>query len=105
MNILVRFKHPNLVGIIEPLMEDAKTLAFVTEPIEHCLADLLKRPNLLTSVTSDVEIRLGLLDISAALTFLHDEARMVHLGISPENLYMAPGGKWKLAGMISALQI
>jgi len=52
-------------------MEDAKTLAFVTEPIEHCLADLLKRPQLLASVISDTEIRLGLLDISAGLAFLH----------------------------------
>jgi hypothetical protein len=48
VNALVRFRHPNLLGIIEPLLEDAKTLAFVTEPVEHCLADLLKRPNMLT---------------------------------------------------------
>jgi hypothetical protein len=52
---------------------------------------------------SDTEVRLGLLDISAALSFLHSEARMVHLGISPENVYISPTGKWKVAGLISSL--
>ena len=54
---------------------------------------------MLTSVLSDTEARLGLLDLSAGLNFLHTEARLVHLGVCPENVYLSPTGKWKIAGI------
>jgi len=37
---LVKFRHPAILNLIEPLMEDAKTLAFVSEPVEYNLAAL-----------------------------------------------------------------
>ena len=36
--------------------------------------------------------------ICEGLVFLHDTAKMVHLDLSPENLWITPDGSWKLAG-------
>jgi hypothetical protein len=30
--------------------------------------------------------------------FIHDALKQAHLAISPEHIYIAPDGKWKLAG-------
>ena len=30
--------------------------------------------------------------------FLHDTAKLVHLDLCPENIWITPDGSWKLAG-------
>lgn len=95
---LVRLRHPCILQVVEPLLEDSKTLAFVTEPVIGSLTDLLKTPGKLQALATDLEIRLGLMDILEALTFLHSEARLLHLAVCPDNIYLTPRGKWKLAG-------
>lgn len=102
---LTRLRHPGVLKVLEPLMEDAKMLAFVTEPVEFCLGDLLRRPNLIESYLCDLEARLGLLDLIKALGFLHTEARQVHLALSPDNIYIAENGKWRLGGLAFAQQM
>ena len=44
-------------------------------------------------------------EIAKTLSFLHNDVKMAHLGISPENIYITPDGKWKFAGLIFATQI
>mmetsp|Transcript_8304 Transcript_8304/g.16371 ORF Transcript_8304/g.16371 Transcript_8304/m.16371 type:complete len:797 (+) Transcript_8304:5029-7419(+) len=96
---LVRLRHPCILQVVEPLLEDSKTLAFVTEPVLGSLTDLLKQPAKLQSLMTDLEVRLGLIDILEALVFLQSEARLLHLAVCPDNIYLTPRGKWKLAGL------
>lgn len=102
---LTRVRHPGILQIVEPLLEDSKTLAFVTEPISWSLGFLLRNPGLFESAFSDIECRLCLLDLAQALSFLHTEARLVHCAICPDNIYLTPTGFWKLAGLGFAQQI
>ena len=105
VSALVRIRHPCILRVVEPLLEDSKTLAFVTEHVEGCLGDFIRKPVVLASEFSDMESRLGLLDLAQALHFLHSEARMVHTAVCPDNVYVVEGGKWKLSGLGFSLQL
>jgi len=32
------------------------------------------------------------------IAFIHESLKQAHLAISPESIFLAPDGKWKLAG-------
>ena len=96
---LIKLRHPNILQVLEPMLEDKTTIAWVTEPIEYCLGDLLRRPHILSTCLGDTESRLGLLDIIQGLSFVHSEARLVHLAVCPDNIYISQGSKWKLGGL------
>lgn len=98
-SVLSRLRHPGILRIVETVLEDNKTVAFVTEPVSHCLGELLRRPQCIKATLCDLEVRLGLLDLIQAISFLHTEARLVHFCICPENIYLTPSGKWKLSGL------
>lgn len=99
INTLIRLRHPNLLQILEPMLEDKTTIAWVTEPLEYCLGDLLRRPHILSNCLGDTETRLGILDVIQGLSFLHIEARLVHMALCPDNVYISLGGKWKIGGL------
>lgn len=40
--MLQRLKHPNILGIIQPIIEGPKEIAMVTEPVVGSLANILK---------------------------------------------------------------
>ena len=46
-----------------------------------------------------------LLELLQALSFFHNDVKMAHLGISPENIYVTLNGKWKLGGMVFTTQL
>jgi SCY1-like protein 2 len=48
---------------------------------------------------SELELKYGLLELFNAISFLHNDVKVVHLGISPENIYIGLDGKWKLGGL------
>lgn len=45
-----------------------------------------------------VELRAGMCQIAEAVDYCHSEAKVAHLNISPENIYVTMQGTWKLAG-------
>ncbi|MBA0681045.1 hypothetical protein Goari_012707, partial [Gossypium aridum] len=45
-----------------------------------------------------VEVKHGLLQIAECLNFLHNNARIVHRAISPENVLITSNGAWKFGG-------
>ncbi|KAG2425861.1 hypothetical protein HYH02_014925 [Chlamydomonas schloesseri] len=47
---------------------------------------------------SCLEVKLGLLAVAEALTFLHSAAKLAHCGLSPQTVVVAADGGWKLAG-------
>jgi SCY1-like protein 2 len=53
-------------------------------------------------VPSEVELKIHILELLDAITFLHCNARMVHQALSPENIYITVDGQFKLAGFFFA---
>ncbi|KAI8568630.1 hypothetical protein RHMOL_Rhmol02G0215400 [Rhododendron molle] len=45
-----------------------------------------------------VEVKHGLLQIAESLNFLHNNARLIHRAIAPENVLITLSGAWKLGG-------
>jgi SCY1-like protein 2 len=88
--------------MVEPLEETRSELTFVTEYFTSSLSALISPSSSSGSRRNDgasrppgtdsageidldeVEIQKGTLQIARALTFLHQQAKMVHLNISPE---------------------
>ncbi|KAL8272108.1 hypothetical protein Esti_003951 [Eimeria stiedai] len=52
-----------------------------------------------------LEVKCGLLDLAEALSFLHRSARLLHLNIHPEAVFIDADGRWKLGGFFFAQQM
>lgn len=107
--------------MVEPLEETRSELTFVTETITSSLHTVLSPSKTsrqgggptaeTTEVDLDeVEIQKGTLQIAKGLAFLHQQARMVHLNLSPEAILINSKvcrrldladdqGDWKLSGL------
>lgn len=103
--MLARFKHPNIVGVVTPLIDDPKSLGFVTEHVENSLHSLIAENKLSEIFPTELETKFHILEIAETLNFLHNSVRTCHLSISPENIYLTPDGKWKLGGLTFSTQI
>ncbi|KAJ8018870.1 SCY1-like protein 2 [Holothuria leucospilota] len=104
---LTKLRHPNLLVVEHPLEESRESLAFATEPVFASLSNLLGcregMPSPVPQVVTDhelyeVEIKYGLLQLTEALKFLHNNVKMIHGNICPENVILNANGAWKLAG-------
>ena len=105
----MKLKHPSILRIIEQPQEDEKYYVFVTEPIEYSLACLSKIDNshgensqydhLKEKIPCILEIKCLILELLEALNFMHQNAKCIHAGLSPENLYITKEGKLKIAGL------
>ena len=56
--MLMKFKHPNILGLVEPLVEDKNCLGFVTERFSYSLASWLEFVN-----PSKLEIKSVLIEV------------------------------------------
>ncbi|XP_067654705.1 SCY1-like protein 2 isoform X2 [Haliotis asinina] len=103
---LTKLRHPKVLSVMEPLEESRETLAFATEPVFCSLANVLGNHDNMTTVPKelqeyelyDVEVRHGLLQMIEGLTFLHNDAKILHHNICPESIILNKNGTWKLAG-------
>lgn len=109
---LARLRHPSVLELVEPV-EDTRGggLQFVTEPVTTSLASLLQekddqergggvggRSSRYVTEEADgtrrrreleideLEIQKGLLQISKALEFLHENAGLVHANLTPDSI-------------------
>jgi SCY1-like protein 2 len=104
---LARLRHPSILELVEPV-EDTRGggLQFVTEPVTTSLASFLQekddqeraggRSSRYVTEDSDgtrrrreleideLEIQKGLLQVSKALEFLHENAGLVHANLTPD---------------------
>lgn len=46
----------------------------------------------------DIEIKYGLLQITEALTFVHNTMQLIHRNVCPSNIVITKRGTWKLFG-------
>lgn len=125
---LARLKHPRIVSLLEPLEETSGQLLLVTEPLAGTLAQMLApdpashSPPTVASPAiagappagdllgscgaapasggrlSAVELQFGLLQVSEAVAFLHEQAQVAHCGLSAHAVVIAADGSFKLAG-------
>jgi SCY1-like protein 2 len=91
---LTRFRHPDILHMVEPLEESRSELTFVTEVITSSLGDAIAKPYDRESKRrqsrradqvvelDEVEIQKGTLQLARALGFLHQQAKMAHLNLS-----------------------
>jgi SCY1-like protein 2 len=109
--------HPHILRVIDTFDENRKLLGFVTERVFCSLSNAFKdfrnlpfsnvSPELRQFTLSQFELTYGISHLTEALAFLHKEANIAHLGISPESIFIMPDGAWKLGGFgfATALQI
>ncbi|KAH8123426.1 hypothetical protein ACSS6W_007157 [Trichoderma asperelloides] len=122
---LAKLRHPSILELVEPVEETrGGGLQFVTEAVTASLASVLQEkdeqersggPGGRSSryVTEDadgvrrrreieideLEIQKGLLQISKALEFLHDNAGLVHGNLTPDAVLINAKSDWKISGL------
>lgn len=52
---------------------------------------------------SELEKKHGLLQLCETLSFIHDNARVLHRAINPSSVFITSGGAWKFASFGFAL--
>lgn len=102
---LARYKHPQILNVIEPLMEDQKSMAFITEYVEGSLSTLISRGQHDALGNSELELKIHFDEMLRILYFLHNNGKLACLGVSPENIWVTKTGKWKLGSFLFATQI
>ncbi|KAK6594132.1 SCY1 protein kinase [Botrytis cinerea] len=122
---LARLRHPSILELVEPVEElRGGGLQFATETVTASLSGLLLEKDEQERaggiggrssryVTEDseggrrrkevevdeLEIQKGLLQISKALEFLHDNAGLVHGNLTPDAVFVNAKSDWKLSGL------
>ncbi|KAI1343058.1 ARM repeat-containing protein [Xylariaceae sp. FL0016] len=122
---LARLRHPSVLELTEPVEETrGGGLQFVTEPVTTSLASLLQekddqeraggiggRSSRYVTEDSDgtrrrreieideLEIQKGLLQVSKALEFLHENAGLVHANLTPDAILINAKSDWKISGL------
>ncbi|KAG5960728.1 hypothetical protein E4U58_004554 [Claviceps cyperi] len=119
---LAKLRHPSILELVEPVEETrGGGLQFATEPVSASLSSLLQEKDdqersggrASRFVTEDadgvrrrreleideLEIQKGLLQVSQALEFLHDNAGLVHGNLTPDAVLINSKSDWKLSGL------
>ncbi|KAJ8061288.1 hypothetical protein OCU04_010351 [Sclerotinia nivalis] len=122
---LARLRHPSILELVEPVEETrGGGLQFATETVTASLSGLLQEKDeqeraggiggrTSRYVTEDseggrrrrdveideLEIQKGLLQISKALEFLHDNAGLVHGNLTPNAVFVNAKSDWKISGL------
>ncbi|MCQ2817379.1 MAG: protein kinase [archaeon] len=95
---LIKYKHPSILGIFEPLAEDKQTMGFVTEPFEYSLSSWYEALK-----PSKLEIKLMVTELCKVICFLHEDAHVIHSNINPEVIFIDKQNKIKIGGMNFAI--
>ena len=106
--VLRRLSHPNVLACLDVAADGA---AMVTERVRYSLADLLAqrgRPDDASPSSSPRDrpplprCAFGwsciLVEVAAALRYCCEEHRLIHMDVTPDNIYYGEDGRWKLGG-------
>lgn len=102
---LARFKHPNILSLLDPLLEDPKSMGFVTEATKGSLHSFIQTNRASEIFPTEIDTKFHILELAETLSFLHNDVKSCHLAISPENVYVLNDEKWKLGGFSFVTQI
>lgn len=70
---LGKIKHPNFLGIAEPVAEDKTSLGFISERFSYTLSTWFDQTN-----PTKLEIKSFIIDLCKAMIFLHEDAHIIH---------------------------
>lgn len=96
---LTKFRHPNMLNLIDAPIEDKNIIAYVTEPFDFNLASIATDFSKKDLVPSEIDLKCILLELIEIVNFLHTNTKSIHLNVAPEHLYINKEGKMKLAGL------
>jgi hypothetical protein len=77
----------------------------VTDPIETNLQTLIEKNLTELLFPSELELKLNLEELLKTMSFLQNDVKICHLGISPENIWIDNTNRWKLSGFIFATEL
>ena len=112
LHTLSRLKHPGILRLITPLEETRNQLVFITEAVECPLSSILQNLKHHTTTNNNnnsnnhphqppfltnLEKKCGLLELLSTLQFVHSNGQLVHRSISPDTIFIARDGHWKVA--------
>lgn len=105
-NTLTRLRHPHILDVKRAPLDERGVLVTVTEPVVASLANLMGDHRGLKELPAHQEaikltgldLKNGLRQLVECLEFLHHKCNLVHGHVDPANIYLTPGGHWKLAG-------
>ncbi|KAL6058232.1 SCY1-like protein 2 [Balamuthia mandrillaris] len=108
--VLARLIHPNVLRVLQPISETKRGFMAETEPVFASLANLLgdhtnlrPSPELKNTTLDPFDVKMGVLEITEALAFLHGNANMIHRNVCPHSILLTTKGSWKLAGFAFAV--
>lgn len=93
-SVLAKFKHPNILSLVEPLVEDKNCIGFVTERFNYSLNSWLDFIN-----PSKLEIKAVLIELCKSLIFLHEDAHVIHNNLSLDSVFIDENNQIKLGFM------
>uniref|UniRef100_A0A914VPV1 Protein kinase domain-containing protein n=1 Tax=Plectus sambesii TaxID=2011161 RepID=A0A914VPV1_9BILA len=101
---LLTLAHPRILQALHGIEENKDTLVFACECLAGTLATLYAEgQHQKVAPFEAVEIKCGILQLSDALSFLHDTARILHGNVCPDAVYVTGHGLWKLGGFTYAV--
>ena len=95
---LIKYKHPSILGIVEPLIEDKNSIGFVTEEFNHTLSSWIEKIN-----PSKLEIKQMIIELCKVINFLHSDAHSIHTNFNPYNIFIDKEYKIKISGLNFAI--
>jgi SCY1-like protein 2 len=91
---LAKFKHPLVLSLVDPLLEDKTTLIFVTESFNYTLSKFAESLD-----TSKLELKLLILELCNVISFMHNDAKVIIASMVPDSILITSNGKLKLSGL------
>ena len=98
-HMLVKFKHPSLLSVVEPFAEDKTSLGFVTERFDYTLNSWMTQTK-----PSKLEIKQMVIELAKAILFLHNDAHVVHNNLNPDIIFIDVNNKIKISGMSFSIE-
>ncbi|XP_022725041.1 SCY1-like protein 2 [Durio zibethinus] len=107
---LLRLRHPGVIHVVQALDENKNAMAMVTEPLFALVANALGNVENVALVPKDLvememNLKHGLLQITESLDFHHNNARLIHLTMSFENVLITSSEAGKLGEFGFAISI
>ncbi|CAG9583525.1 hypothetical protein LMJF_36_0140 [Leishmania major strain Friedlin] len=95
--LLTHMRHPGILSIEGPLVEDKKKIWFVAERVSMVLA-----PETVQGLPLQVKL-LGLCHCAEAIRFLHEKAELLLFNFALSSIYVTEDNQWKVGDLCFAV--
>lgn len=96
--LLSQLRHPNVISVEAPVVEEKKKVWFVTERVEEVLyTDSLSKYPLQVKM-------LGLYQCAEAIQFIQEKAEVLVVNFALSSIYVTDSGRWKIGDLTHAVR-